>query len=188
MNRALVELGATPITSLEDDSPEAKVMKILYYGSRDAVLEEAEWTWATRRFLPAKSTSQPEWGWESEFPIPSDILRVTQVDRNGYIGAGMNRNPADHEVEGRKILCNEDVIYCKGIRRVDDEGIYSPLFAEAFEYKLATKACLPLTESNTKMQTMAGLYVDAIAKAKSRDGMQSTTRRMRNQTLSRARY
>ena len=189
-NFALNLLGATSITSLEDDSPEAKALKNFYYIARDSVLESAEWTFATRRFKPAKSTSDPEWGWGSAFPIPSDILRVTRVDRTDYVGlgTGMNRHPADHEVEGRQILCNEDVIYCKGIRRIEDEGIYSPMFDEAFGYKLAVLSCLILTESNTKMQTMAGLYVDAIAKAKSRDGMQGTTKRLRNQTLSRARY
>jgi len=190
VNFALNMLGAESITSLEDDAPEAKAMKSFYYISRDSVLEECEWTWATRRFLPAKETESPEWGWANAFPLPSDILRVTRVDRNDYvgIGTGMTRHPADYAVEGRKILCNEDVIYCKGIRRIEDEGIYSPMFAEAFGYKLAAQACLLITESNTKLQQMAGLYVEAIGKAKARDGMQGTTKRLRNQTLSRARY
>ncbi len=183
-------LGAESITSIEDDAPEAIAMKNLYYIARDAVMEEAEWTFATRRFLPAKSTTAPEWGWANAFPIPSDILRVTRVDRIDLVGAlgnAMSRHPAEYELEGRSILTNEDVIYCKGIRRIEDEGIYSPLFTEAFGYKLAAQSCLTITESNTKLQTMAALYTDAIAKAKSRDGMQGTTRRMRNKTLQRAR-
>ena len=190
INVSLRLLGAESITSLEDDAPEAQLIKDMYFIARDAMLEIAEWTFATKRFLPAKETESPAWGWTSSFPIPSDILRVTRVDRADIVslGSSMNRRPAEHEVEGRKILCNEDVIYCTGIRRIEDEGIYSPMFAEAFGYKLAAQACLLITESNTKLQQMAGLYVEAIGKAKSRDGMQGTTRRLRNQTLSRARY
>jgi len=190
INFALSLLGAEAITSLADDAPEAKAMSRFYYIAKDSVLSECEWTFATRRFLPAKETTAPAWGWASAFPIPSDILRVTRVDRTDYVGlgTGMTRHPADYAVEGRKILCNEDVIYCAGIRRIEDEGIYSPMFAEAFSYKLAAQACLLLTESNSKMQMMAGLYTEAIGKAKSRDGLQGTSRRLRNQTLSRVRY
>ncbi len=191
VNFGLSLLGADAITSLEDDSSEAITMKNFYYIARDAVLEETDWTFATKRFLPAKSTSDPEWGWSSAFPIPSDILRVTQVDRNWTTSTGLSdtrvRNPVAHDVEGREILCDENVIYCKGIRRISDEGIYSSLFVEAFSVKLAMFACYPITESNRKMEIIAALYTSVIKTAKSRDGLQSSTRRMRNQVLSRAR-
>jgi len=186
-NVALRLLGAEAITSLQDDAPEAKVLLDIYFIARDSVLEVAEWSFATKRFLPAKEAEAPAWGWTSSFPIPSDILRVTRVDRADYGGSGMHRRPADHEVEGRRILCNEDVIYCTGIRRIEDEGIYSPLFAEAFAAKLAVMACYAITESNQKIQIMSAIYAETIGKAKSRDGMQSTTRRMRNNTVRRAR-
>ena len=187
VNNALNLLGADSIVSIEDHAPEAQVMKNFYYIARDAVMEEAEWSFATKRFVPAKETAAPEWGWASAFTIPSNILRVTRVDRYDF-DQGVDRRPAEYEVEGNLILCNEDEIFCKGIRRMEDEGGYSPLFAEAFGYKLAVKAALAITESNTKMQLMAGLYTESIAKAKARDGMQGTTRRFRSTTLHNARY
>jgi hypothetical protein len=182
VNFALNILGADSITSLEDEAREAQVMKNIYYISRDAVLEEAEWTFATRRFKPAKSATAPEWGWANAFPIPSDIIRVTQVDRYDFT-RGMERTQADHAIEGREILTDENEVFCKGLRRIEDEGIYSPLFDEAFAYKLAANACLMLTQSNTVLKTWALIYTEAIAKAKARDGMQGTTRRVRNKTL-----
>jgi len=192
VNYALRLLGAKRITSLEDEQKEAQVMKDMYDIARDAVLEEAEWTFATRRFLPAKETEDPEWGWANSFPVPSDIIRVTTVERldiSGVnIGTDMNRYPAPHEVEGRKILTNEDVIFCKGLRRIDDEGIYSPLFIEAFAMKLALVSCLTITESKSKLDAMAALYTSTIQKAKSRDGMQSSTRRFRSKTFGKARF
>ena len=147
-NYALGLLGESEINGIEDDSDKARTHKTFYYIARDATLEVSEWTFATRRFLPAKSTTAPEWGWASLFPIPSDIVRLTQVDKNWTASGGylydvqQDRNPVDHVVEyvdgvGRAILCNEDEIYCKGVRRIEDEGIYSPLFVEAFSCKLA---------------------------------------------------
>lgn len=199
VNFALALLGESslPTNSIEDDSDKARTMKTFYYIARDATLEVAEWTFATRRFNPAKSAIIPEWGWANAYPIPSDIVRVTEVDRD-IIGTtvinapGLRRNSIPHVVEfvsgiGRAILCNEDPIFCKGIRRIDDEGIYSPLFVEAFSAKLAYLAALPITSSNTIQKSMLALHVGLIRDAKSRDGMQSTTRRIRSNSLNDAR-
>lgn len=197
-NYALTVLGEKPITSIEDDSDKARTLKALYYIAKDAVLEGAEWTFATRRFKPAQSSTGPEWGWSYAYPIPSDIIRVTVVDKNWTESTNFvsdtrqTRNPVDHDVEfvtgvGRAILCNEDEIFCKGVRKIDDEGIFSPLFVEAFACKLAYLAGWPITESSQKVQIALGLYGQAMKDAKSRDGMQNTTRRIRNHTLSRAR-
>ena len=185
VNYALSLLGANPITSLEDDAHEAKVMKTFYYEARDGLLEVVEWSFAIKRFKPAKSTDEPLWGWSSSFPIPSDILRVLTVESDNTYG--MNRDQVDHVVEQRSILCNEDNIVCTGIRRIDDEGVYSPLFNEAFAVKLAVLACLAITESNTKFQQMAAMYAGVIKDAKSRDGQQGTTRRVRSRWINRAR-
>ncbi len=43
VNIALTWLAANQITSLEDDSAEARLMKSNYYQTRDATLEAAEW-------------------------------------------------------------------------------------------------------------------------------------------------
>ena len=196
-NFALGALGESEINSIEDDSDKARTLKSFYYIARDAVLEEGEWTFATRRFLPAKSTTVPEWGWAFVFVIPTDIIRLAEVDRNmssltSLRDTSLPPNPIPHTVEfvngvGEAILCNEDPIFCKGVRRIEDEGIYSPLFVEAFSLKLAYLAALPITSSVQIQQTVMGLYGHAIRTAKPRNGMQGTTRRMRSRSLSRAR-
>jgi hypothetical protein len=194
VNIALSLLGADSITSLEDDAPEAKIMKTHYYIARDATMEAHEWSFAIQRFKPAESVDDPLWGWSNSFTIPSDIMRVLQVDRNFTAAAisfntsaDMHRDQVAHVIESGKILCNEGTIYCTGIRRVEDEGIYSALFAHAFAAKLAMLACHALTESTTKFEAMAALYTQAIQEAKSRDGQQGTTRRLRHHQMRRSR-
>ena len=188
-NNSLLMIGADMITSLEDDAPEAKVMKSFYYNARDMVLEDANWTFATKRFVPALSATAPAFGWTSAFPIPSDIVRVTNVLREPFTAGFFygNEFPEEykvpHVVEGNEILCNESTIYCLGVRRMEDEGGYSPLFVEALTAFLAFKAALPIAQSSTSQQVMMGLYTDLLGKAKTRDGMQNSTRKMRNDTL-----
>jgi len=186
-NFALALLGESEIVSLEDETDKARTMKTFYYIARDAVLESADWTFATRRFLPAKSETSPAWGWANAFPIPSDIIRVTMVDRNNNFSiipqGDMVENPVDHQIEGNEILCNDNVIYCKGVRRMEDEGGYSPLFVEAFAAKLAYLAALPITSSRGTKKDMLDLHTGLIKDAKIRDGIQNTTRRMRNTHL-----
>ncbi len=191
-NIALSLLGAGSITSIEDDSPEAKAIKIHYDIARDATLEAYEWSFAIKRFTPPKSSTAPLWGFSSAFPIPSEILRVLQVDLN-FSSPFLTqrddgrRNQVFHVVEGREILCNEEAIFCTGIRRVADEGIYSNLFAHAFAAKLAMLISYMISESNSKFQAMAAIYAGTIAEAKTRDGQQGSTRRMRSNWLRRVR-
>jgi hypothetical protein len=185
VNIGLTLLGADSIFSLEDETPEAKLMKTHYYIARDATLEAYEWSFAIKRFVPAKAELAPEWGWAFAFPIPADVLRVLTVERVTGTVMGMTntnhmqRNQVDHVVEQRVILTNEGKIYCTGIRTIDDEGIYSNLFAHAFACKLALMTCLVLTESSQKFKEVAAMYAGAIREASSRDGQQGTTRRLR---------
>ena len=194
-NFALAMIGEPAITSLDDDSDRARTIKIFYYVARDALLEDANWTFATRRFAPALNAAVPDFGWNFAYTIPSDIVRVVNVLRDWGGATLQPYNAYDypeeyksaHVIEGNEILSNDNPIYCYGIVTMENEGAYSPLFAEAFAAKLATLCAIPLAASAQKMQLAAGIYVEAIKKAKTRDGMQNTTRRMRNRTLFNAR-
>jgi len=190
-NYALGILGAGSITSLDDDSDKAHTLKTFYYIAKDSVLEDANWSFAIKRFQPAETNTAPSFGWNYAFTIPAYIIRVIEVLRD-WGGATVlpyfwydypEEFKAAHVIEGNEILANDNPLFCYGIRKMDDEGGFSPLFAEAFAAKLAYLCAEPLTASNVKMQTALALYTDALKRAKNRDSMQNTTRRMRNRTL-----
>jgi hypothetical protein len=195
VNIALTWLAGSQITSLEDNSAEARIMKTNYYQARDATLEAAEWSFAIKRWKPAQSGTTPIAGASYYYPIPSDILRVLRVDRPGTNAFGGRSDPytidreqqADWRREGNFILTNESSIVCKGIRRIEDEGIYSPLFVHAFAAHLAMLTAYSLTESDGKFNAMSALYGLKIQEAKSRDGQQGTSKRIRNRSFDRVR-
>jgi hypothetical protein len=147
-----------------------------------------------------KSDEAPVWGAAYQYKIPNDIIRVIRVEPRRETGGGppyasftgnnrvIDRRPeADWQVESSYIITDEDAIMCKGIRRVEDEGIYSPMFTQAFAAYLATLLAYPLTESNAKFNAMSALYTLNLSLAKTRDGQTGTPKRTRNRTLINAR-
>lgn len=195
VNQALTLLGEEEVTSIDDDLQRARIMKIHYIPCRDATLEAHEWSFAIKRWIPNKRSSGPEYGAANRFPIPSDILRVCSVHNTADTTADPwthtsqidSKEQVDWIIEGREILTNEDVIYCRGIRRVEDEGIFSPLFQQAFAAKLAALGAIAITASAEIQSNMAGLYEVSIQEAVSRDSLQGRSRRIRSRSLQKVR-
>jgi hypothetical protein len=194
VNIALNLLGEAPLQSIDDDSDVARGVKANYIHTRDATLEAHEWSFALRRFVPGKLTTDPVFGPLNSFSIPSDILRVVSVwdDEGSWRQAGsgraIDRAQAQWGIESRTIVTDSDPIYCIGLRRIEDEGIYSPLFVQAFAAQLAMMCAYLTTESNQKFAAMSALYGQRIKEAHSRDGQQGRNRRIRNTSFSRSRY
>lgn len=191
-NIALTMLGEEEITSLEDDLQRARVMRINYIPARDATLEAHEWSFAIKRFIPAKLDEAPVYGAAYAFSIPSDILRVIAVEENNVAGTPWTRSinsaeQLDWVFEDEKILCNEDVIYARGIRRVIEEGKFSSLFVHALAAKLAALTAISLTASAEIQGNMLTIFAALIGEAKSRDGLQGRSRRLRNRSLQKVR-
>ena len=194
VNLSLAMISANLITSLDDDSDEARLANLNYSVARDATLESQEWTFAVKRFKPAKDKEIPLFGYGVQFTVPSEILRVLTCDRLGDIPANMidpevitQYDQIDWILEDGKILCNQTVVFARGVRRVTEEGKYSALFIHALAAKLGMLMAFPLTQSNTIFEKAAALYGAFLSEAKTRDGIQGRSRRIRNKSLLRSR-
>jgi hypothetical protein len=192
---ALTWLGEEPITSLEDDLDRALIMSINYAPARDATLEAHDWSFAIERFIPPKNAVAPVYGASAAFDIPPNILRVIAVDdpktanptSGVYTPIINSKEQLDWQFENRQVICNEDVIHCRGIRRIEQEGMFSPNFVQAFAAKLAFLSALALTSSAEVQANMKVIYDEFILIAKSRDGLQGRSKRLRNRTLLKSR-
>jgi hypothetical protein len=191
-NMALSFLGEIPITSLDDDSSNAKQLTIQYIPARDATLEAHDWSFAIERFELPPLTEVPVYGASRMFAVPSNILRVIACD-NPQINTSISNAPINSQeqidwvLENGNIVCNESVVYARGVRRVEDEGSFSPLFVQAFAAKLAMLLSINLTASADIQERVSQYYAYAINEAKTRDGMQGRSRRLRSRTLLRVR-
>lgn len=191
-NMALSMLGADPITSLDDESNRAEQVKIQYIPARDATLEAHDWSFAIERFMPGKLADPPLYGASTAFAVPVNILRVIACD-NPNNNSVNTSHPIDGneqiewKMEEGNIICNEEVVYARGVRRVEDEGSFSPLFVQAFAAKLAILLAINLTSSASIRSEVKEYYKEAIEEAKTRDGLQGRSTRLRSRSVHTAR-
>ena len=82
-NRALSKIGdELIILSLDDNTKPARYCKALYADTRDFVLRSYPWRFALKRYVLAPLRDKPLFGYEYQFPIPSDCLRVWKMEEN----------------------------------------------------------------------------------------------------------
>ena len=185
VNMALSMLGIPPLTSIDDEGNVAEQVQIQYIPARDATLEAYDWTFALERFTPGKLAQAPVYGPSAAFAVPVNILRVIACDNvtnnsNPFSDPINSREQIDWQMEGGNIVCNEDVVYARGIRRIEDEGSFSPLFVQAFAAQLAMLLAVNLTASSSIRAGVVEQYNFAINLAISRDGQQGRAVRFRS--------
>ncbi len=170
-NLALGWLGGNIITSLNDQSTEAKLCKANYELCRDVVLEERDWTFASTRLALAPATPAPEFGEYNGFQIPSDAIRILDADADPDF-----RYKRHWLKEENFILMNNDVCYIRYTKQIDDPTKFSKGFDHAFAARLALDICIPLTHSRELQVEMANLYASKLQSAGAMDGLQGKNR------------
>lgn len=160
-NRALQLLGATRISTIDDDSKTARACKAAYEPVRDSEIRSHPWSFAIARAALAADAETPEWGRAYSFTQPSDCLAVL----NPYPES--NSQSHDWEIEGRKILTNDaGPLYVRYLKKITDPNEMDALFREALAHKLADAICEELTQSNTKKASLENGYELIIRRAK----------------------
>lgn len=141
-NLALAKLGISPIMALTDDSKQAQFSSRFYDQTRDEVLSAHQWNFAMRRATLNKLSTAPLFGWASAFQIPTDCLRVTQLNE-----VDPTERFALFSVEADQLLTDEEEANIRYIARVEDGSFYPPLFVHALATMLASRLAGPLTGS-----------------------------------------
>tara|TARA_R100000005_G_C4941347_1_gene165709 strand:- start:134 stop:730 length:597 start_codon:yes stop_codon:yes gene_type:complete len=174
-NRALDLLGAANITSLTENSKEARLCNGNFDDVRDAVLRSHPWNVAiTRKNLAADSTT-PAFGFSFQFTLPTDpfCLRVLS-----FWNSNVNNEVAAYDsnvmfkIEGRKILSNEDTCNIIYIGRVTDTEQYDSLLNKAISARLAAEIAYNITGSNSVASNMLTIYEARLKEAKGVDSME----------------
>ncbi len=177
-NRALTKLGDARVLSLSDETEGARSVNSMWDAVRDAELRARVWKFSiVRTSLPAL-VATPAWGYEYQYELPSDCLRVLQVN-DIYPGVSLSDyrtiDESEWRIEGRKILTNLAApLKIRYISRVEDTGQWDSSFVEAFACRLAVELAERLTQSNTKRQLAAEEYKAAMRLAVQANAIEST--------------
>jgi len=167
-NLALQKLGAIRITSLSDDSPNARSCNACYTVLRDEEMGSYPWNFAKKRVVLAPSATAPAFDYTYAFPLPTDCLSVLLP----------NRTTLDWLIEQNdgvlSILTNEgNSINLRYLAKVTDPTRFDQSFVLALAYKMAFHMAEEITQSNEKKAEAAQAYKDVIARAKRNNAFQN---------------
>lgn len=162
VNSALVKIGADTITSLTDDSEEARAANAQYAKLRDEVLRGHPWNFAVERVQLAQFGTDPAFGYAKQYQLPADCLRVL----------GMSDDTIQFEIEGRKLLTDEETAKIRYIKQVTDPNEFDSFFRETLALRLAADLAYTLVNSGTLSELMMKLYLDHLSKARSIDAQE----------------
>lgn len=148
-NRALQKLGAKRITSLTDDSVNARACNACYETLRDAELRKHTWSFAVSRAALAADGTAPDWGRDNSYELPADFIKLLPDYPEDVT------NDKDWQIEGRKIYTDDTApLYIRYIARVTDPNLMDVLFREVLACRMALEMCEELTQSNTKKESI----------------------------------
>lgn len=169
-NLALTRLGSTRVTSLTDESKQARSLDAIYDAVRLSELAAHPWVFAmTRAQLPASSTA-PTYGWTKAYPLPAGFLRMVEV---GEYYVLYQHDMTLFEIEGRQILCDEaSPLRIRYIQDITSAGLFTPLFVDALACRLAAELAEDLTQSLSKRKAAEEAYEMAIRKARRANAIQ----------------
>lgn len=161
-NLALSRLGANTITSLSDNTTEAKLCNTFFDDLADFVMVEGSWSATIRRASLARTTTTPAFEYTYSFQLPVDPFCLKVLNINEDIPGSV-----PYRIEDDKLLTDESTIKIRYIARLTDTEDWGPFLTRAFVARLAAELAYPLTgdegKSRAEMERYLLLLKDGIA-------------------------
>ena len=82
-SRALIRLGAAPITSFSDGTAESEIAGALFGPVRDSLLSAYSWSFATGQVDLSALGTAPVADYQRSFQLPADFLRAMSAGSGG---------------------------------------------------------------------------------------------------------
>jgi len=170
--KALILVGAEPITSFGDGTTESLITSNLYEDVAQTALVNARWRFSTNQAVLNLLTDAPTGRYDKAYQLPSDTLMVHAVT--------VNDNVIDYQIYGDKIYADttdSDSVVADFTYRASEVD-WPAYFCIAVQYALA----VPLAFSLVRDATLGGLMQQQatalMAKARSIDSQQQTSRKL----------
>ena len=171
-SRALVLIGAEPITSFDSSSTEALVASNMYEDTVRATLATARWRLATEQAVLNQLTDTPTGRFDIAHQLPSDLLILHAVTINDRL--------IEYTVYGDKVFSDSttnDTLIADYTFRAEEVNFPS-YFSLALQYSLASIFATSIARDDRLMQIMETKANMLMAKARNLDSQQQTTRRL----------
>lgn len=179
-SRALIRLGAAPITSFDDGTAESEIAGALFSPVCDALLSAYSWSFATGQVALTPLATPPVADYQKSFQLPADFLRALSAGAFGR-GRGLNYRIA------RNILhTNADAVTLTYIFRPVEEE-FPPYFDAVLIARLSAEFCIPVTENTARAETLYRLADQEFQRARQIDAQQDSPVQIEDFSLIKAR-
>ncbi|MEM7679497.1 MAG: hypothetical protein AAF182_00635 [Pseudomonadota bacterium] len=179
-SRALIRIGATPITSFDDGTAQSEIAGALFGPIRDGLLSAYAWGFATGQVALTQDATAPVADYDYAYQLPTDFLRALSAG-SGTKGRGLN-----YRLSRGKLHTNASEVILTYIFRPEEEE-FPPYFDQALITRLAAEFTIPVTESTSRAETLYRLAEREFERARQIDAQQDTPGRIEDFTLIKAR-
>lgn len=171
-SRALILIGAEPITSFDDDTTEALVSSNMYEDIARLNLTTTRWRFSTNQAVLNRLTDTPTGRFGSAYQLPSGYLFVHAVTVNDF--------QIEYDIYGNKIFCDasaQDKLVIDYTYRAQEPD-WPSYFSVCVEYGMASVFATAIARDQSLAGLMNQQYERMMAKARSIDSQQQSTRKL----------
>jgi hypothetical protein len=170
--RALVLIGAEPLTSFEDQTTEALVASNMYEDVARASLLNTRWRFATDQAVLNRLSAAPTGRYDAAYQLPSATLMVHAVTENDY--------PIEYQRYGDKIYCDvsePSVLICDYTFRAVEVD-WPAYFSLAVQFSMASVFATSIARDSSLANMFEERSRNQMTKARTLDSQQQTTRKL----------
>jgi len=169
-NRMLTRLGVNQISSLDDSSREARLIKANFDYLRDDVNALHPWGFAMKQVEMAQDGTAPVWGATYRYALPSDYL--------GFISTKTEIEGGDEpfRIQGDYLITNAATVKIEYCSRVEDINKWPTLVRDAFVSRLQAELVGALTDGKMGSDRFFKIYQEKISTAMAYDAAEHTPR------------
>jgi hypothetical protein len=175
-SRALIRLGAAPISSFLDGTTESEIAGALYAPVRDALLSAYGWSFATAQVELTKLSQAPLADYLNAFQLPNDFLRASSAGAGGR-GRGLN-----YRIYQGALHTDAENVTLSYIYRPEEED-FPPYFDMALIARLSAEFCIPITENTSRADALYRMAEGEYTRARQIDAQQDSPNRIENFSL-----
>ena len=171
-SRALILIGAEPITSFTDGTTESLVASSLYEDICRSALSNTRWRFASDQAVLNRLTDAPTGRYDLAYQLPSGTLIVHAITVNDTL--------VQYQIYGDMVFADtstQDSVIADFTFRAREEDFPS-YFTVALEYSLASAFATSIARDGSLMQLMTQMADRAMLKARNIDSQQQTTRKL----------
>jgi len=171
-SRALILIGAEPITSFEDDTSEALIAGNMYEDIARSNLVSTRWRFASNQAVLNRLTDEPTGRFDAAYQLPSGLLFVHAVTVRDL--------QIQYNIYGNKIFCDataQDELVIDYTYRAEEVD-WPSYFSVCVEYAMAIVFATALARDQSLSTMMDNQYNRVLAKARSIDSQQQSTKKL----------